>query len=195
MIKATGLPSAYCHFVFAQYKFWGQSEPTTLAPLHVFTPVFGRPAKLLDRELKFDHTQVTDAVIRSCDPTTTQVFTVDVTEDFLDYLEYGTLSVEVYGHRRTSGFINEHAVTAEDDGLHKSFPDRLCFALILVVFVYTVLNASKAFCTTCRCCEVMKNLQLWVGILELNDQGSYVPVPIEEWRDVRAGGVYVLRQV
>ena len=46
-----------------------------------------------------------------------------------------------------------------------------------------------------RCCEVMKNLQLWVGILELNDQGSYVPVSIEERKDVRTGGVYVLRQV
>ena len=46
-----------------------------------------------------------------------------------------------------------------------------------------------------RCCEVMKNLQLWVGILELNDQGSYVPVSIEERKDVKTGGVYVLRQV
>ena len=51
------------------------------------------------------------------------MFTVDVTEDFLDYLEYGTLSVEVYGHRRT-GFTNEPSVTTEDDGQHKSFPDR-----------------------------------------------------------------------
>ena len=57
-MEATGLLSAYCHFVFAQYKFRGQSEPTTLAPLQVFSPVFGRPEKLLDGELKFDHTQV-----------------------------------------------------------------------------------------------------------------------------------------
>jgi len=41
----------------------------------------------------------------------------------------------------------------------------------------------------------MKNLEMWVGILELNDQGSYVPVDIEERKDVRTGGVYVLRQV
>lgn len=52
------------------------------------------------------------------------MFTVDVTEDFLDYLEYGTLSVEVYGHRRTAGFTNEPSVTADEDGQHKSFPDR-----------------------------------------------------------------------
>ena len=63
-------------------------------------------------------------MIRSCDPNTIQVFTVDVTEDFIDHLEYGTLSVEVYGHRRTAGFTNEHVATAEEDGQHKSFPDR-----------------------------------------------------------------------
>ena len=42
---------------------------------------------------------------------------------------------------------------------------------------------------------MMKNLQLWVGILEINDQGSYVPVSIEEHKDVKTGGVYVLQQV
>ena len=45
-----------------------------------------------------------------------------------------------------------------------------------------------------RCCEVMKNLQLWVGILELNDQDSYVPVSTEEKKGVKTGGVYVLQQ-
>lgn len=46
-----------------------------------------------------------------------------------------------------------------------------------------------------RCCEVMKKLRISVGILELNDQGSYVPVSIEERKDVKTGGIYVLRQV
>ena len=41
----------------------------------------------------------------------------------------------------------------------------------------------------------MKNLELWVTILEINDEGSYVPVAVEEHKDVKTGGVYVLRQV
>jgi len=41
----------------------------------------------------------------------------------------------------------------------------------------------------------MKNLEMWVDILELNDLGNYVPVAIEERRDVKTGGVYVIRQV
>ena len=52
------------------------------------------------------------------------MFTVDVTEDFLDYLEYGNLSVELYSHRRTTGFNNEHPITADEAGQNKSFPDR-----------------------------------------------------------------------
>ena len=56
---ATGLPSAYCYFVFGQYKFWGQSEPTTLGPLQAFFPTFGKSEKILEGELNFNHTQVT----------------------------------------------------------------------------------------------------------------------------------------
>ena len=62
-MEATGLPLAYCHSVFAQYKFWGQSDPVTLAPLQAFSPAFGKSDKLLEGELKFDHIQV----IRLCD--------------------------------------------------------------------------------------------------------------------------------
>lgn len=36
---------------------------------------------------------------------------------------------------------------------------------------------------------------MWVGILELNDEGSYVPVAIEEPKDIKTGEVYVLCQV
>lgn len=36
---------------------------------------------------------------------------------------------------------------------------------------------------------------MWVEILELNDEDSYVPVAIEENKNVRTGGVYVLKKV
>ena len=67
VVEATGLPSAYCHFVFAQYKFWGQSEPVTLVPLQVFSPAFGKCDKSLEGELKFDHSQVSDHVMQHSD--------------------------------------------------------------------------------------------------------------------------------
>ena len=105
--------------MFAQYKFWGQSEPTILPLLQDFSSPLGGSGK------PSDHTKVTrlyDAIIKSCDPTTLQVFTVDVTKDLLDYLKYGTLSVEVYGKKHTASFTTNCSPMA-NDGQH-SFLDR-----------------------------------------------------------------------
>lgn len=56
-----------------------------------------------------------------------QSFMVDVSEEFLDFIEECTLAVEVWGHRR-SGFldINASSLATEDGDLRrpKSFPER-----------------------------------------------------------------------
>ena len=36
---------------------------------------------------------------------------------------------------------------------------------------------------------------MWVEIMEINDQGQYMPVSLREQPDVRTGGVYQLKQV
>ena len=43
--------------------------------------------------------------------------------------------------------------------------------------------------------DITRRLVMWVEILELNDQGQYMPVPVREQADVRTGGVYQLKQV
>jgi len=55
------------------------------------------------------------------------VYTVEVTDEFLDYLQYGTLSVEVYGHRKTGFSTPESMAMAEDERQHKSFPERFVY--------------------------------------------------------------------
>ena len=60
---------------------------------------------------------------------------MEVTEDFLDFLEEGALAVEVWGHRR-SGFNELMAAPASDEVealRHKSFPERLAVGLAMVV--------------------------------------------------------------
>ena len=47
----------------------------------------------------------------------------------------------------------------------------------------------------CRYCEVKKNLEMWVRILEPNGHGNYVPVAIEEDKNSGTGGTFVLRKV
>ena len=60
------------------------------------------------------------------------MLTVEVTKGFLDYLDYGTLSVELYGRRQTS-FTNKQCNVAVDEQ-HKSFPDRCVVSVSSIVY-------------------------------------------------------------
>lgn len=47
----------------------------------------------------------------------------------------------------------------------------------------------------CRWSEVTRRLELWIQILEINENGDFVPVEVIPARDVRTGGIFQLRQV
>lgn len=46
-----------------------------------------------------------------------------------------------------------------------------------------------------RWSEVMRRLELWVQVLELNEGGEFVPVEVTPVKEVRTGGVFRLTQV
>ena len=46
-----------------------------------------------------------------------------------------------------------------------------------------------------RWAEVTQRLSLWAEILEMNDQGTHMPVEVQCSNDVLTGGTYQLRQV
>lgn len=46
-----------------------------------------------------------------------------------------------------------------------------------------------------RWSEVTRRLELWIQILEINENGDFVPVEVVPARDVRTGGIFQLRQV
>ena len=47
---------------------------------------------------------------------------------------------------------------------------------------------------SCRWGELLRKMQLWVEILEINDQGMYAPVELHIQKDNQTGGVFQLRQ-
>lgn len=47
----------------------------------------------------------------------------------------------------------------------------------------------------CRWSEVTRRLELWIQILEINENGDFVPVEVVPAKDVRTGGIFQLRQV
>uniref|UniRef100_A0A670HV32 Kinesin family member 13B n=1 Tax=Podarcis muralis TaxID=64176 RepID=A0A670HV32_PODMU len=139
ILQATGLPQHLSNFVFCKYSFWDQMEPVTVAPEvdPSLSPVSKEPRGMV----VFDH----------CNE-----FSVNITEDFMEYLSDGALAIEVYGHK-----------------------------------AYTSVTEVLLFC---RWSEVTRKVELWVQILELNENGEYCPVEVIPAKDVHTGGIFQLRQ-
>ncbi|MEQ2199320.1 hypothetical protein XENOCAPTIV_009483 [Xenoophorus captivus] len=92
---------------------------------------------------------------------------VSVTEDFIEYLTEGAVAIEVYGHKQS------------DAGRNPALWD---------------LSIIQAKTRTLRDSEVTRRLELWIQILEINENGDFVPVEVVPARDVSTGGIFQLRQ-
>ncbi|KAM6981037.1 kinesin-like protein KIF13B [Aplochiton taeniatus] len=94
---------------------------------------------------------------------------VAVTEEFIEYLTEGALAIEVYGHRQA------------DPGRNPALWDL------------SIIQA-KTRTLRDRWSEVTRRLEVWVQILEINENGDFMPVEVVPARDVRTGGIFQLRQ-
>uniref|UniRef100_A0A668A8M0 Kinesin family member 13A n=1 Tax=Myripristis murdjan TaxID=586833 RepID=A0A668A8M0_9TELE len=81
--EATGLPLNLSNFVFCQYTFWEQAEPTVAPPMvSPDTPSSRSPDAQFT--VQFDHCKD---------------YVVHVTDEFLEFISDGALAIEVWGHR------------------------------------------------------------------------------------------------
>ncbi|XP_041106632.1 kinesin-like protein KIF13B [Polyodon spathula] len=96
-------------------------------------------------------------------------FAVTVTEDFIEYLTEGALAIEVYGHKHTDP---QRSPALWDLGIIQ----------------------AKTRTLRDRWSEVTRKVELWVQILELNENGDYNPVEVVPAPDVHTGGIFQLRQ-
>ncbi|XP_046887018.1 kinesin-like protein KIF13B isoform X2 [Hypomesus transpacificus] len=94
---------------------------------------------------------------------------VAVTEDFIEYLTEGAVAIEVFGHRQA------------DPGRNPALWDL------------SIIQA-KTRTLRDRWGEVTRRLEMWVQILEINENGDFMPVEVLPARDVRTGGIFQLRQ-
>uniref|UniRef100_H3D2X5 Kinesin family member 13Ba n=1 Tax=Tetraodon nigroviridis TaxID=99883 RepID=H3D2X5_TETNG len=94
---------------------------------------------------------------------------VSVSEDFIEYLTEGAVAIEVFGHRQAEPGRNP---TLWDLGIIQ----------------------AKTRTLRDRWSEVMRRLELWIQILEINENGDFVPVEVVPARDVETGGIFQLRQ-
>lgn len=182
--KATNLPPQLSHFVFCQYGFFNANDM-------LIAPCFDeeQTAKLAPKNsFKFDHQkdhiiQVSFRTFLVCQTLKTSIFanfcTFQVTEEFLEYVQGDALSIEVWGHR-SCGFgtevsVDEHYLSSSVDGAE-------------------LVNAQKQKRLQELWAGVIRRIELWVEIKELNENGEYENVDVNPG-DVSTGGIYQLKQV
>ncbi|CAG0913138.1 unnamed protein product [Notodromas monacha] len=129
---------------------------------------------------------------------------------FLAYTE-GALSIQVWGHRVPSHSSNSSSGSHPFDNAAdvsksviaaRSLQERYCFDIRIIQIMDKIcpLAMTKDMDSPLPTLpeewnEVRRQLEVWVGIQELNDEGEYVDVDVEPSRpDVITGGVYVLKQ-
>ncbi|XP_078664802.1 kinesin-like protein KIF13A isoform X10 [Branchiostoma floridae x Branchiostoma belcheri] len=152
ILEATDLPPSLSHFVFCQYTFWGHPSSVVVPP--VINPELPSYRSVKGTTMRFEHSRE---------------FTVNVSEEFMDFLENGAWSIEVWGHR-SAGFDSTKPGWEVD---HVS---------------------QKAKSLRDRWGELIRKIELWVEIQELNEQGEYTPVELQVKPEVLTGGVFQLRQ-
>ena len=135
--NAAGLPPSLSHFVFCQYNFWGESDPTVVPPTDPDDNIndilkLGQTSDVA--MFSFNHTRYYLFSVkihnksRKCRNRNNfllnffRQFVIPVTEEFMDHCSEGALSIEVYGHR-SAGFAST-AKWAERLRLAKSLADR-----------------------------------------------------------------------
>uniref|UniRef100_A0A7N4PDV6 Kinesin family member 13B n=1 Tax=Sarcophilus harrisii TaxID=9305 RepID=A0A7N4PDV6_SARHA len=96
-------------------------------------------------------------------------FSVNISEDFIEYLSEGALAIEVYGHKMTDPRKN---------------PALWDLGII----------QAKTRSLRDRWSEVTRKVEFWVQILEQNENGEYCPVEVIPAKDVQTGGIFQLRQ-
>ncbi|CAL1542431.1 unnamed protein product [Lymnaea stagnalis] len=96
-----------------------------------------------------------------------KLFRVPITEEFMEHCADGALSIEVWGHR-SQGFGKDLVMSDAAQAKSRSVADRWN--------------------------EVMRKIEFWSEIHELNDQGDYTAVEVTPKPDVPCAGVMQLRQ-
>jgi len=149
--EATGLPPTLCNYVFCQYVLYDQPL-TVVPPIDIAASANGMPKS---NAIQFQHSQV---------------FVLDICDDFLEYISESPLAVEVYGNR-SQGYESPERYALK-------FPRE-----------QTDIKTPEE-----RWNELIRKIELWTEIHELNEQGTYSPVELQTKDAAECGGVFQLKQ-
>ncbi|KAL4629764.1 kinesin-like protein KIF13A isoform X4 [Arapaima gigas] len=175
--EATGLPLNLSNFVFCQYTFWEQAEPTVAPPMvSPDTPSLRTPDAQFT--VRFDHCMD---------------YVVHVTEEFLEFISEGALAIEVWGHRCAGNGRSQFELDTLQ-AKSRTLRDRYAICFLHTDLHMTDKHSLISVPLCCSWSEVSRRIELWVSIQELNEQGEYAAVELHPTKDISTGGVFQLRQ-
>ena len=99
--------------------------------------------------------------------------------------------IEIYGHKSKGFFSAKEA--SEQRKKAQTIADRYSIAHPDLCWVCFDMHLKCHHMQT-RWSEMVRNLELWVEIQEINDYGKYMPVEVQQRDDVDVGGIMQLRQ-
>ena len=216
-MEATDLPFSLSHFVFCQFRFWTQAADNVVPPVvfppdqddeHPCSPKEEAESKRMapngTRGECREHARATEAAAEGAGATrrpasrnhvifnSIHEFRLFVTEEFLEYLSEGYLSIEVWGNRTSATSLTPplsptllsptarpgRTLDGTEQSEHGEHSERSEHRLNQ--FAPPDRHLASLRCNTIedRWNEMTRKVQLLVDILELNEQGtSYILHP------------------
>lgn len=151
IVEALDLPRASNNSIYCQYHFWVYTLPFIVRQHNDYKSV-----------IKFDYINE---------------FSIEMTEEFMEYCLDGCLSIEIYGQ-------NIEPRDQIDQIELKSIKKNDNFNSQLAKYENLVQNWN----------ELSKSFEIYIHILELNTDGNWTPVEVKQNELNKTGGIYQLKQ-
>ena len=164
--SVSGLPQSLAHFVFCQLTFNGE---TVVIP--------SLPGQSTTQSAEFTFNFAKD-------------YSISLTDSFRHLCKTGAISVEVFGQKSKGFFSIREAL--RDKRRAQTVAERDSIAHPDLCWVCFNLNLKCEHRNT-RWSELVRNIQLWIEIQEMNEHGHYTGVEVTPSPDVETGGVVRLR--
>ena len=164
--SVSGLPQSLAHFVFCQLTFNGD---TVVIP--------SLPGQSTSQSAEFIFNFAKD-------------YSISLTDSFRHLCKSGAISVQVFGQKSKGFFSIREAL--RDKRRAQTVAERYSIAHPDLCWVCFNLNLKCEHRNT-RWSELVRNIQLWIEIQEMNEHGHYTGVEVTPSPDVETGGVVQLK--
>eukprot|EP00036_Acanthoecidae_sp_10tr_P019566 CAMPEP_0206302004 /NCGR_PEP_ID=MMETSP0106_2-20121207/8501_1 /ASSEMBLY_ACC=CAM_ASM_000206 /TAXON_ID=81532 /ORGANISM="Acanthoeca-like sp., Strain 10tr" /LENGTH=1711 /DNA_ID=CAMNT_0053732761 /DNA_START=15 /DNA_END=5147 /DNA_ORIENTATION=- len=191
IVEARGIPYTLSTHVNARFTFFGHDEvlvPEKLASPDL--PVAGADAGARGRS----------GVTKEFDQSWDKLLETEVTEELMAYMRSKTMAVQLWGHNINVTLDHPASRTSalRRENFKRSTTSPALSRKAASMLGITVTHKDERRAIHSKFSERWhphcRQLNMWVQILELNEEGQHAPVGVSQFKGVTAGSVAQIRQ-